>query len=239
MEASWLKACARVPKQWAASISFMTRVLSMPTLQVCFERNIHSRTLEDIQAAEKQWEPAPPSYPHLDAASLLRPSSKPQVCARPSDSTPVHLLLSVHVAHTRQLMLLLEAIQPLVGQSLAGSRVKRSASATLCRCKFWHVQAAIPTLVEEALCNVTLENPLLKIFLLCRRASRRCTWKMRAVMRRHSRTQMQPPLLVLAEAGEAIDRNLAFLPPADAFFKSSSVYQQQSCRLQRKAWFKR
>ena len=119
----------------------------------------------------------------------------------------------------------LKAIQPLVGQNLAGSRVKRSASATLCRCEYWHVQAAPPLRMKKALCNVTLENPLPKIILLCRRASRRCTWKMRAVMRRHSRTQIQPPLLVPAEAGEAIDRNLAFRLPADAFSKSSSVFQ--------------
>lgn len=200
----------------------------MPTLQVCFERNIHSRTLEDIQAAEKQWEPAPPSYPHLDAASLLRPSSKPQVWVRPSDSTPVHLLLSVHMGTHK----VIDAApggdstaRATVGQNLAGSYVRRAASATLCCFKYWHVQAAIPLRMKKSLCNITLENPSPKIILLCRRASRRCTWKMRAVMRRHSRTQMQPPLLVPAEAGEAIDRNLAFRLPADAFSKSSSVVQ--------------
>lgn len=48
-------------------------------LQVCFKRNVHGRTLEDIEAALQQWEPAPPSYPQLDPTSLLRPSTKLQV----------------------------------------------------------------------------------------------------------------------------------------------------------------
>ncbi|BDA42243.1 probable YLP motif-containing protein 1 at C-terminar half [Coccomyxa sp. Obi] len=46
--------------------------------KVCFKRNVHGRTLEDIRAAASQWEAAPPSYPQLDPSWLLRPSGKPQ-----------------------------------------------------------------------------------------------------------------------------------------------------------------
>ncbi|CAL8468069.1 g7608 [Coccomyxa elongata] len=46
--------------------------------KVCFKRNVHGRTLEDIRAAARQWEAAPPSYPQLDPSWLLRPSGKPQ-----------------------------------------------------------------------------------------------------------------------------------------------------------------
>ncbi len=56
-----------------------TQVVFLQLSQVCFARNTHSRTLEDVTAAQQQWDPVPPSFPQLDATSLLRPISKPQV----------------------------------------------------------------------------------------------------------------------------------------------------------------
>ncbi|KAK9790115.1 hypothetical protein WJX73_000750 [Symbiochloris irregularis] len=51
----------------------MQPVLSDP--QACFERNIHSRTLEDIQSMAQVWEQPPLAYPQVDFAPLLQPSS--------------------------------------------------------------------------------------------------------------------------------------------------------------------
>lgn len=50
-------------------------------VQACFQRNVHSRTLEDIQSMAAQWEQPPLAYPQLDFAPLLQPrQSEAQVC---------------------------------------------------------------------------------------------------------------------------------------------------------------
>ena len=41
------------------------------TVQVCFERNVHARTLEDITAMAAEWEPTPLAFPQIDMARLL------------------------------------------------------------------------------------------------------------------------------------------------------------------------
>ena len=40
-------------------------------LQVCFARNVHGRTLDDIAAMAAAWEPVPPLFQQLDASGLL------------------------------------------------------------------------------------------------------------------------------------------------------------------------
>ncbi|KAK9817310.1 hypothetical protein WJX72_012496 [[Myrmecia] bisecta] len=44
--------------------------------QVCFTRNVHHRSLADIQALAKQWEPTPVVYPQLDVACLFTKKTK-------------------------------------------------------------------------------------------------------------------------------------------------------------------
>ncbi|KAK9821370.1 hypothetical protein WJX74_005382 [Apatococcus lobatus] len=46
--------------------------------ETCFKRNVHDRSLEDIQGAAACWEPAPAFYPRLDVTSLFAPSSSRQ-----------------------------------------------------------------------------------------------------------------------------------------------------------------
>eukprot|EP00976_Prorocentrum_cordatum_P053057 1070469-Prorocentrum_minimum.AAC.1 len=40
-------------------------------VQVCAARNVHGRTLPEVEALAAEWEPAPPTYTRLDAASLF------------------------------------------------------------------------------------------------------------------------------------------------------------------------
>lgn len=64
-------------------------------MQTCFKRNVHDRSLEDIQGAAACWEPAPSFYPRLDVTSLFEPSQGQQVsaCLLPAGTTCMLLSL--------------------------------------------------------------------------------------------------------------------------------------------------
>ena len=47
--------------------------------QACHSRNVHGRTLEEVQAVAARWEHVPPSMPQLDGAAWLRGGGKGQV----------------------------------------------------------------------------------------------------------------------------------------------------------------
>ncbi len=51
--------------------------------QVCFRRNVHGRQLGELRAAAEAWEPAPPAFPLLDVAGLLRGEARPLVAGPP------------------------------------------------------------------------------------------------------------------------------------------------------------
>jgi hypothetical protein len=50
---------------------------------VCFRRNVHGRQLGELRAAAEAWEPAPPAFPLLDVAGLLRGEARPFVTGPP------------------------------------------------------------------------------------------------------------------------------------------------------------
>jgi hypothetical protein len=59
-------------------------------VQVCFKRNVHGRSREDVLAAAGEWEATPPVYPQLEASAWLRGSVKSQAsgCDLSPSTTP-------------------------------------------------------------------------------------------------------------------------------------------------------
>jgi YLP motif-containing protein 1 len=48
------------------------RAVSFVPLQVCFKRNVHGRTLKEIQKLANGWEASPAMYTLLDVSGLFQ-----------------------------------------------------------------------------------------------------------------------------------------------------------------------
>ena len=68
-------------------------------MQTCFKRNVHDRSLEDIQGAAACWEPAPPFYPRLDVTSLFEASQSQHVSACSNSAGTMYMQIVTYNDH--------------------------------------------------------------------------------------------------------------------------------------------
>lgn len=79
--------CAAAPQQHGYEVYVAHAPEADPVK--CHERNIHKRSLQDIQQAAAAWQPLPPLYTQLDVKALTKP--EPAGGAAPGVDLPLHL----------------------------------------------------------------------------------------------------------------------------------------------------
>jgi hypothetical protein len=80
----------RQSRQFKCGSSFMKLVCFVP-LQVCFKRNVHGRTLKEIQKLANGWEASPALYTLLDVSGLFQDDAGADKVCRQTTPADCHL----------------------------------------------------------------------------------------------------------------------------------------------------
>jgi len=172
--------------------------------QVCFRRNVHGRQLGELRAAAEAWEPAPPAFPLLDVAGLLRGEARPLVTGPPcrpdaQPCMPQHMLR----LQQRACMRAREAAAVPAAEAAAPAPRRRHPARPSRRCA-WTVHARCRRGAPGGCGALTLN---LNMWRRCCRASWRWRWtrarrtrrrptRRRPTTRRRSRRAGRAPVLL-------------------------------------------